>query len=283
MIKKYYEFINESNKPYIKEIFYHGTPNEFDVKDIKLPAHFGTKQAALEMGHDKMLQAHLDLKNPIRLIDNEVQEWSLDTVGGSLKNTYGVSEEEWEEFYDKYGDVQGLIELLESKDYDSIVYENRYEDVGNDSYIVFRKEQIIPVVVNESFTLPDNIKYEYIDNGKGNIIGIEASYINRLIASISFGVMKERYTDGYSKDDLEFNKLVYGYPFITNISVLEEYKKQGLATKLYEKAFEELRNQGYKKVFSGLTRNSMYVNNIWNRFADGYELIGNRKIYYKYL
>lgn len=183
MIKKYYEFINESNQPDINEIFYHGTPNEFDVKDIKLPSHFGTKQAA----------------------------------------------------------------------------------------------------TNESFKLPNDIKYEYIDNDKGVIIGIEVKYYNKLIASISFGVMDERYTPGYPKDDLEFNDLVYGHPFITNISVLEEYQEQGLATKLYEKAFEELRKQGCQKVFSGLTRNSMYVNNIWNRFADGYELIGDRQIYYKNL
>jgi len=136
----------------------------------------------------------------------------------------------------------------------------------------------------ENFKMPDNIKYEYIDNGKGIIIGIEVSIYTKLIASISFGVMDKRYTSsGYSKEDLAFNKLVYSYPFIANISVVEDYQGQGLATKLYEKTFVELKKQGYTKVFSGLTRNSMYVNKIWSKFADGYKLIGDKKIYYKNL
>ena len=35
-----------------------------------------------------------------------------------------------------------LIKLLEKYGYDSIVYKNQYEDIGSDSYVIFKSTQI---------------------------------------------------------------------------------------------------------------------------------------------
>ena len=122
-------------------ILYHGTNNKFKIKDIILPAHFGTKEAAKDFGK-YLIQAKVNIKNPIRMYDNQVQVWDLDTVGGTLKNELKIPESVIDSYRNKYGEVLGLVKLLESKGYDGIVYENNYEDIGSDSYIVFNQNQI---------------------------------------------------------------------------------------------------------------------------------------------
>ena len=115
----------------VDKILFHGTNNEFNIKDIKLPAHFGTPQAAKDIGGSKLLKVRLKMKNPVRMYDDQVQVWDLDTVGGTLSNDLKVSEEDIDKYYDQYGAEQGLIELLKSLGYDGIVYENKYEDIGS--------------------------------------------------------------------------------------------------------------------------------------------------------
>lgn len=128
----------------VDKILFHGTNNEFNIKDIKLPAHFGTPQAAKDIGGSKLLKVRLKMKNPVRMYDDQVQVWDLDTVGGTLSNDLKVSEEDIDKYYDQYGAEQGLIELLKSLGYDGIVYENKYEDIGSESYIVIDKNTIHP-------------------------------------------------------------------------------------------------------------------------------------------
>lgn len=141
------------------------------------------------------------------------------------------------------------------------------------SFYEFLKESYV------SFPLPEDLvfRYEKLDNG-GEII---AKSKNIMIGYISYGI-----TDDYAVKDSgndKFSKLTYNNPHITNVGVHEQFQKQGLASKMYEKLFETLKKEGYDKVFSGRTRNSSYVNNIWEKYADGYEVIEEKKIYYKNL
>jgi len=137
--------MSEDISKMIDKVWYHSSNNKFELSNIILPAHFGTKQAAQDIGGKYLLKAKLSIKSPIKLYDNDVQEWNTFTVRGTLKYEYKFTEKEIEENEKKYGEVIGLVKLLESRGYDSIVYENQYEDIGNDSFIIFNKEQIIPV------------------------------------------------------------------------------------------------------------------------------------------
>jgi ribosomal protein S18 acetylase RimI-like enzyme len=73
----------------------------------------------------------------------------------------------------------------------------------------------------------------------------------------------------YKSDIPSFEKQRDGQPNIDNISIDERFRNQGFAKILYKKLISELKKDGYKKLFAGLTRNSIYVNNIWNRLKDG--------------
>lgn len=133
--------------------------------------------------------------------------------------------------------------------------------------------------INESyvsFKLPEDLTLEYVsfDNG-GEILAKSKTVI---LGIISYGVM-----DTKDDDDDKYQELTFEQPIVTNVGVHEQYKKQGLASKLYEKLFDKLKSEGYTKVFSGITRNSTYINNIWEKYSDGYEIIEGKKIYFKNL
>tara|TARA_R110001606_G_C14925950_1_gene597248 strand:+ start:34 stop:477 length:444 start_codon:yes stop_codon:yes gene_type:complete len=140
-LKSLLQELLKKEKP-VDDILFHGTDETFSLKDINLPAHFGSREAAEDIGGSKLMKARVKMKNPIRMYDDQIQVWDLDTVGGTLKNDLKVSEDDLYKYYDQYGSEQGLIELLKSLGYDGIVYENRYEDVGSQSYIVIDKSTI---------------------------------------------------------------------------------------------------------------------------------------------
>lgn len=73
----------------------------------------------------------------------------------------------------------------------------------------------------------------------------------------------------YRSEIISFEEQRDGQPNVGNISVDERFRNQGFAKILYKKLISELKKDGYKKLFAGLTRNSMYVNNIWDKLKDG--------------
>lgn len=131
----------KKEKP-VDDILFHGTDNTFPLEDINLPAHFGTRKAARDIGGTRLIKARVKMKNPVRMYDDQVQIWGLETVGGTLKNDLKVSKDDLDKYYDRYGAEQGLVELLLDLGYDGIVYKNEYEDVGSESYIVIDKNTI---------------------------------------------------------------------------------------------------------------------------------------------
>jgi GNAT superfamily N-acetyltransferase len=129
--------------------------------------------------------------------------------------------------------------------------------------------------------------YELVQNSSNEIIGIEVYYNRKLIGSINIGLLDDEWLNDYS--DNEYYKIINKNPFIHNVSIIDEFQNKGIATKLYELLFKYLKKDGYNIVYSGKTRNSMFVNNLWKRFGDGFEIIkdntfgGKKKIYYKNL
>lgn len=129
--------------------------------------------------------------------------------------------------------------------------------------------------------------YELVQNSSNKTIGIEVYYKRKLIGSINIGLLDDEWLNNYSDND--YYKIINKNPFIHNVSIIDEFQNKGIVTKLYELLFKYLKKDGYNIVYSGDTRNSMFVNNLWKRFGDGFETIkddtfgGEKKIYYKIL
>ncbi len=124
--------------------------------------------------------------------------------------------------------------------------------------------------------------YKLVQSSNNKTVGIEVYFRTKLIGSINIGLLDDDWLNDYPDD--EYYQLIGKNPFIHNVAIIDEFQNRGISTKLYTLLFDNLKKDGYKKVYSGKTRNSIFVNNIWNKFSDGFETInGNIKIYYKNL
>ena len=85
----------------------------------------------------------------------------------------------------------------------------------------------------------------------------------------------------YGTDDKEVMKITNGEPIVTNISVDEWNRNEGIAKILYNELINQLKSDGYKKLFSSTTRNSKFVTNIWNKIkTETIKLSNDKKIDY---
>lgn len=127
--------------------------------------------------------------------------------------------------------------------------------------------------------------YELVQSFNNKTIGIEVYFRRKLIGSINVGLLDDEWISDYPNN--EYYQIISKNPFIHNVTIIDEFQNKGIATKLYNLLFDVLKNDGYKKVYSGKTRNSLFVNNLWSKFSDGFETInddfGVKKIYYKNL
>ncbi len=123
--------------------------------------------------------------------------------------------------------------------------------------------------------------YELVHSLNNKTVGIEVYFRRKLIGSINIGLLDDDWLNDYPDD--EYYQHIGKNPFIHNVTIIDEFQNRGISTKLYTLLFDSLKKDGYKKVYSGKTRNSIFVNNIWNKFSDGFETINGIKIYYKNL
>ncbi len=109
----------------------------------------------------------------------------------------------------------------------------------------------------------------------------------RPLGHISYGLLAwdriDMTSTGLSKGDKEFYKLVGKDPFIRNVVVDEYFRKKGYGIKLYDEMFKWLKKKGFKKVYSGRTRNSSAVDSIWNKYKSGSTKADGVTIYWKNL
>ena len=125
--------------------------------------------------------------------------------------------------------------------------------------------------------------YVLVQSLNNKTVGIEVEFRRKLIGSINIGLLDDDWLNDYPND--EYYQLIGKNPFIHNVTIIDEFQNRGIGTKLYTLLFDNLKKDGYKKVYSGKTRNSIFVDNLWNKFSDGFETIngdfGTKKIYYK--
>lgn len=142
---------------------YHGTEFEFDeFAKGDLGYHFGSdemqahnrlanrsweKRSELvgKARQPRIIEAELDLKNPLRLDD--ITNWDFPTFindnllerGIITKKEYDILESSTKSTHARLKETRKVIQ---DKGYDGIVYKNEHEKPNADSYIVFNKEQI---------------------------------------------------------------------------------------------------------------------------------------------
>ena len=145
--------VNKNGEPLV---VYHGTrtsPVKFK-KIMGMFGHFGTIAAANDKlewdahrpGEHAVMPVYLSLQNPVRMEDVHFDEYG--TMAEDLVESGALSKKDlplaWEKRYGnldtKY--ITQLIDVLKSKGYDGIVYENRVESPGEDSWIPFAATQI---------------------------------------------------------------------------------------------------------------------------------------------
>ena len=120
-------------------VLFHGSGIEFEVP--RPLTHFGSRAAAVSVpGFEGTLMGfEVTVRNPLRVEDSpgggDAWYWLRAAVGQGV-----VSEAEFEE-WERRPTGDAMVSLLEGKGFDGLVYRNRYEDGGGDSWVVFRGGQ----------------------------------------------------------------------------------------------------------------------------------------------
>lgn len=155
-------------------VMFHASPKEFDIEQANPLSHFGTCQAAQDIGQrlcgNKYITypAFLSIQNPIRIPDTGghsgsfyrlifekiLPEGSGQTILDKNEIDYVFGKETLKDFIpfsrfifperhaaqNKW--AERMIETLSKKGFDGFVYENRMEDTGSTSFIIFDTKQI---------------------------------------------------------------------------------------------------------------------------------------------
>lgn len=140
--------------------FFHATDAQFDrfEKTRDLGFHFGTKEQAGYKKRGRVIEASLDIRNPLRLPDNSwddagtlqsalaaagIQSPKLDSIAEEFRKE--AEADNWRSPKARELTAQAMEEgrrLIQEKGFDSVVYANKVEGEG-DSFIVFSDDQII--------------------------------------------------------------------------------------------------------------------------------------------
>lgn len=147
--------------------FYHATSGDFD--EFRAGTHFGTAEAAnarskysRAYGPRNVRPVKLKIDNPLRVEDDGTEN-PLASFIWSAEKQNAISKGEADSLYrdkpdDKYQndypDEKRFYDLLKSKGYDGLVYENATEDYGEDSYVIFDNSQAQPALSSVSQPSP---------------------------------------------------------------------------------------------------------------------------------
>ena len=147
-------------------VCYHSTDDEFDEFDSSYSwdnfgFHFGTKEAAEDIGGEIMKSCYLNITNPL-ILKEDLQYWDAFSFIRLLYENPQLQKDikidGWEEikqqyeedldygdfdesfYFAEFGDV--VRDALYNSKYDGIIYPNWAEDAGSTSYMCFYPEQI---------------------------------------------------------------------------------------------------------------------------------------------
>lgn len=127
-------------------VMYHGTGHDFD--EFAPHSHFGTSRAANHrLGHRKpatgahIRPVYLSIKNPLRVDDAEASEESS-LLRSIVSGTYpdldpGLARRE------------GAYAAAAAAGYDGLVYNNRMEDRGKLSWVIFDPKQVRSAITGQ--------------------------------------------------------------------------------------------------------------------------------------
>lgn len=153
--------VDDAGKPLV---VYHGTNAEFDA--FFSFSHFGTEKAAQNRLEDtgrqegaRLLEVYLKVERPL-IIDNDYGPWEdIDHLKSMLgPNWDAVLSEQELSAIETHAD---LIEVLRSRGFDGVKYENEIE--GGESWIVFDPTQIKSVNNRGTFDPNDPVIYNQSD------------------------------------------------------------------------------------------------------------------------
>lgn len=114
-----------------------------------------------------LIPVYLAINNPIRLKENRTLSWeSLDIAHELVRVGVMTSEEFTDLEYNIPLEMQPeyIKNIIKSKGYDGIVYENKREDVGSDSYIPLDNSQIVSGFIEVNPTNNKNAENSYTIN-----------------------------------------------------------------------------------------------------------------------
>lgn len=137
------------------QVLYHGTDQRFREfsRTSDIGFHFGDKATAedrarqIEAGDQtRLMPVYLKADNPLRLPD--LNEWGGYELANALRDEGVFTQDEIDALPDVLDRV-AVRDALAAKGYDSIVYANRFEGGGTDSYIVFEPTQVKSATKND--------------------------------------------------------------------------------------------------------------------------------------
>lgn len=140
-------------------VVYHGAGLMPDTISAFLPfSHFGTFESANDRlqareadGYPSggILPVFLNIRTPLRLTDREANDDAV--INRAIKQG------RYSELAPYWKDAPAGVYAMQQAGYDGIVYENRIEDIGKDSYINFQPNQIKSIFNRGSFDESPNI------------------------------------------------------------------------------------------------------------------------------
>jgi len=117
---------------------YHAGPP--GIESFHVWTHFGTLVSAKQRARDRRLRdaviyrVRLDITNPLRVSDLEASDEA------ALLNS--IARGNYPDIDLDVARQQGVVSALDAAGYDGLVYENKLEDAGQDSWVAFRPYQV---------------------------------------------------------------------------------------------------------------------------------------------
>jgi len=158
--------VDEHGKPMI---MYHGTRGDF-TKFFQ-GSHFGSSKAANNRlrytrgmtGNEKIMPVYLKITNPYRVEDlDSADEASL--FNSYLKKMKIGDDKNLPKINIDLARREGMYKAMQKAGYDGLVYSNRFEDNGNDSWVVFNTNQVKSAISNNGdYDQNSDHIHEFID------------------------------------------------------------------------------------------------------------------------
>jgi hypothetical protein len=256
------KIVDENGEPLV---CYHGTFNdEFTIfRNSDIGAHFGTyEQAKRRVNSDKAFikPFFLNIKNPLMLLDFDKGKWDGVAVGLMLRDSnilpmyIRIEIEEILEINEAKNGLSAskrqdnrMRELLESINYDGIIYNNEFEGEGR-SFITFKPNQI--KIANGKNTTFDFNNPDFTLAGGGSIGESETFYERTYADGTKTRFSVEEYEQniypdirfaggGFVSFKDKYNKK-FGYPTSTSHN-LKQISKD---TRVSLKGLQQIYNKG---------------------------------------